>query len=143
MQYPNLLTENIYDSRFSDKFLVVGNCVPSMYPRVIKKFEKVWKNVFVICLEREHYNMMMAKLFDIVGVGKTKKIGFLTVDGSPHCIQVHFGSKYLKIGSVKGDKVEYKHYVIKHDGSVYEVPMEDIDKARDLATLGRKISIKL
>jgi len=139
MKYPNLLSENIYDPRFKNKFLVVGNCVPSMYPKVLKKFEKLWKNIFLICLEQEHYNMMVAKLFDIVGVGKTKKIGFLTVDGSPHCVQVHFGSKYLKRGLANGTTVEFRHYVIKRDARVYEVSMESIDKARDLSTFGKKM----
>jgi len=45
MQYPNLLEQNIYSSKFKGKFLLTGSCVPDLYPQIIKKFEKKCKNV--------------------------------------------------------------------------------------------------
>lgn len=96
-------------------------------------------NVFSLCLEKLHYNQLAAKLFNILALGRVKKVGFLTVDGSPHCIQMHFASKYLKRGLK--EKVEFKHYVVAKDGDVFKVQMEEIDKARNLSAPGERVEI--
>jgi len=137
MNYLNILETNIYDKRLEGEFLVVGSCVPNLYPEVFKNFEKEWKNIFSFCLEEFHYNQLLSKLFNILALGKTRKVGFLTVDGSPHCIQMHFVSKYLKRG-LKVQDISYKHFVIRKDGGVFEVGMEEIDKTKDLAERGKE-----
>lgn len=129
----NILENNIYSKVFEDKFLVVGNCVADLYPSIFEEFKNEWKNVVNFCLEQNHYNNLLAKLFDILSLGKTKKVGFLTVDGSPHCIQMHFCSKYL-IRGLK-NKVEFKHFVIDKDGKVFEVDSETIDKSKNLSNI--------
>jgi hypothetical protein len=139
MEFPNLLSENIYSKKFEGDFLVIGSCVSKLYPEIIQEFQNEWKNVFSFCLEQFHYNQLMAKLFDILALGKTNRVGFLTVDGSPHCVQMHFASKYLKRGLAKN--VEYKHYVINNDKKVFLVSLEAIDKMRDLADNGTEINI--
>lgn len=138
MNYPDLLSQSIYSPFFNGKFLLMGSCVANSYPEIIKDFEKKWKNLVSICLEQEHYNKMVSKLFNVLGTGNVKKIGFLTVNGSPHCAQVHFASKYLKRGLNKD--VIYRHYVINDDGKVYEVSMEAIDKSRDFVTIGKALT---
>lgn len=140
MTYPNILEQNIYDKGFKGKFLVIGSCLPGVYPEVIKKFEKEWHSVFTFCLEQFHYNLLTAKLFDILAVGNTRKVGFLTVDGSPHCVQMHFASKYLKRG-LKIQTIDYQHYVIRKDGKVFEVRPELIDRARDFSSIGKEIKL--
>ena len=138
MEYPSLLNLNVYDGIFKDKFLVVGGCIPRIAPDILKSFEKKWVNVVTYCLEENHYNQLVAKLFNILALGNTKEVGFLTLDGSPHCVQLHFASKYLKRG-IKND-IDFKHYVVKK-GEVYSVSIEAIDKSRDLALVGEKIQI--
>lgn len=129
----NILENNIYSEIFEDKFLVVGSCVKDLYPEISEKFKNEWGNVVDFCLENNHYNQLMAKLFDILSLGKTKKVGFLTVDGSPHCVQMHFSSKYLLRGLK--NKVEFQHFVIDKNGKVLEINLETIDKSKNLAKI--------
>ncbi|MDP2861019.1 MAG: hypothetical protein Q8N98_04915 [bacterium] len=139
MNYPNILEQNIYDKGFKRKFLVIGSCLPKTYPEIVKKFEKEWGSVFTFCLEQFHYNQLIAKLFDILAIGNTQKIGFLTVDGSPHCVQMHFASKYLRRG-LKIQTIDYQHYVIRKDGKVFKIKPELIDRARDFSGIGEEIT---
>lgn len=134
----NILSESIYSSRLGNSFLLIGTCLMQIHPKIVKKFSKEWENVFSICLEQFHYNQLHAKLCAILGTGRIKKIGFLTVDGSPHCIQMHYVSKYLK-RELKSD-IEFKHYVISKEGKIYQVTIEAIDKSKMLAESGRLIS---
>jgi len=136
---PNLLQQNLYSKYFKDQFLLIGTCVENMHPEVLKKFTSKWKNVLSICLEIEHYNKMVAKLFDILGTGNVKKIGFLTVNGSPHCVQVHFASKYLKRGLNK--EVIFEHYVVSDDGKVFSVSMDEINESRDYVKRGKLVAL--
>jgi hypothetical protein len=89
-------------------------------------------------LEQAHYNMLTAKLFNILAVNNTRKVGFLTVDGSPHCVQLHYASKFIRRG-LKVQTIEYEHYVITNEGKVFQVSIEDINRSRDLALLGTEI----
>jgi len=129
----NILENNVYSEVFKDKFLVVGVCVKDLYPEIFEKFKNEWKNVVYFCLENNHYNQLMAKLFDILSIGNTKKVGFLTVDGSPHCVQMHFASKYLLRGLK--NKIEFHHYVIDKNGKVFEIDLETVDKSKNLAKI--------
>lgn len=135
MDYLNILEQNIYDENLREKFLIIGSCLPKIYPKIVKKFTKEWKNVFAFCLEQFHYNQLVTKLSNILAVGQTVKVGFLTVDGSPHCVQMHFASKYLRRG-LKSQKIQFEHYVIRSDGKLFKIDMERIDKAKNLAERG-------
>lgn len=127
----NILENNVYSKVFKDKFLVVGVCVEDLYPEIFEKFKKEWKNVVYFCLENNHYNQLVAKLFDILSIGNTQKVGFLTVDGSPHCVQMHFASKYLKRGLK--NNVEFEHYVINKNGNVFKIDLDTIDDSKNLS----------
>ena len=138
MNYTNILDQNIYDPGFKDQFLVIGSCLTKIHPEIVKQFAKEWGSVYTFCLEQFHYNQMMAKLYSILAVANPKRVGFLTVDGSPHCIQMHFGSKYLKRG-LKNSEIQYEHYVIDEQGKVAQVTMEAIDKAKRISLLGKPL----
>lgn len=136
MNYPNLLDQNVYDRKYFSRFLIIGSCLPSIYPEVVKRFEKRWINIVSFCLEQYHYNQLIAKLFSVLAIGGTNKVGFLTVEGSPHCTQIHYASKYLKRGLK--NLVEFEHYVIRKDGEIYQVSIDAIDKSKDLSRFGEK-----
>ncbi len=137
MKTDNILSHNIYSQKFKDEFLVMASCLPDIHPKIIKQFCENWKNVVYFCLEQFHYNQLIAKLFDILAIGKTKKVGFITPDGSPHCVQMHYASKYLKRGLNK--KVIFEHFVIDKDGEPYEINQKDIDRSNKLSLKGIKI----
>jgi hypothetical protein len=140
MKYPELLKQNVYSKHFKDSFLVIGTCLEDMQPEVVAAFKKKYKNIITICLEVLHYNQYVAKLFDIIALGNTKKVAFLTPDGSPHCVQVHYASKYLKRGLKKS--IEFEHFVVNGKGEVFQVDVKDIDKSRDFALPSNKLKLK-
>lgn len=129
-QIHSLLSQNIYSPIFKDKFLLIGACIPSMNQELFEDFAKEWGNVVSICLEQFHYNQLMAKLASVLAVGNTRKVGFLTMDGSPHCIQIHFASKYL-MRELK-QQIEYEHYVVGKDRKIHQISMETIDNSKTL-----------
>jgi hypothetical protein len=139
MNYSGLLSLNVYSKKYEVKFLVIASCLSDLYPEVVKKFEKKWKNVVVFCLEEFHFSQFMAKMFDILAIGNTQKVGFLTPHNSPHCIQLHFASKYLKRGLNK--KINFEHYVVREDEKVFKVGMKEINKAKDFSLIGKEIKI--
>ena len=127
----NILEVNIYDEIFNDKFLIIGSCVENLYPTIFKKFGHDWKNVVIFCLENNHYNQLTAKLFDILAIGNTNKVGFLTVDGSPHCVQMHFAAKYLSRGLK--NSVNFEHFVIDKNGKVFKINEEIIENSKNFS----------
>ena len=50
MKISNILEQNIYDKKFEGRFLIVGSCVPELYPDITDKFKNNWINVFSFCL---------------------------------------------------------------------------------------------
>ena len=132
---PSILEKNVYDKVFKPKFLIAGTCIKDLYPDVFEKFKASWKNVCSFCFEESHYNQLFAKLTNIIAIGNTKRIGFLTVDQSPHCVQMHYMSKYLKRALKK--KGLFEHYVIAKGGKVYKVSMRDIDNSKEFARIGK------
>jgi hypothetical protein len=140
MEIPNIVEVNLYDQRFKDKFLLIGTCVKDLYPQILKGLIKTYKNIFPFCLERNHYNILFTKLIDIISTGNISRIGFLTVDESPHCIQMHFTSRYLK--RISRFKLKYEHYVISKNNKIYKIEIKDINNARKLARLGRPIETR-
>ncbi|MBD3363494.1 hypothetical protein GF362_07300 [Candidatus Dojkabacteria bacterium] len=139
MELPEILEMNIYDPFFENKFLLIGSCVPRIYPAVLNDFQNKFQNVCTACLEKTHYNKIFAKLIDILATGNTKRVAFLTVDGSPHCVQMHFMSKYLK-RALKND-IKYLHYVITKDREIYSLEIDVIDESKNFAKKGKKFQI--
>lgn len=124
-----MLSQNIYSKIYNDKFLIAGTCLYELYPDAMLRLSQEFDDHVVnICLEQFHYNQFFSKLIDILSLGKTKKVGFVTVDGSPHCVSLHYASKYLQ-RALKVD-IEYIHYVIDQKGDIYKVERDVIDNSR-------------
>ena len=127
-----LLSTNIYDKDLEDRILLIGSCLKKIHPEIVDEFAQKYNgHVFDICLEETHYNKLMSKLFDILALGKTSEVGILTVDGSPHCVQMHYTAKYIKRGFKHN--IEFRHFVITKIGKVIEVDPEKVDQSKNFA----------
>jgi hypothetical protein len=140
MEISNIIEVNLYNQRLKDKFLLIGTCVKDLYPQILKNFQRLYKNIFEYCLENGHYNILFTKLVDIISTGNISRIGFLTVDESPHCIQMHFTSRYLK--RISRFKLKFEHYVISKNNKIYKIEIKDINNAKKLSRLGKLIKTK-
>lgn len=107
-------------------------CIENEHPHIFKKFSELRTPLWA-CLELEHINMLVYKISCMLRLDKPpKSISVLTVDGSPHCIQLHYAVEEAK--KISGSNVEVRHFVISR-GEVEEVASQTIKKSRYLSKL--------
>ena len=94
-------------------------------------------NLYEVCLEKEHLNMVITKIMGMLARVKKKKMIFATVDKSPHCVQLHYVVKELE-KAMDLSKVEIENYVAVDDKLV-EIPMKVIGMSKNLVKLKEQL----
>ena len=107
-----VMTSNIYD--IDETIIIVGTCLKNMQPEGYKKLEKISKNIYSLCLENTHVNMAITKIGGMSRTGKVHNIIFVTVDESPHCIQIHYIQDELR-EMMNLENINIKNYVVVND----------------------------
>ena len=130
----DLLKTNCFDVQ--EKMVIVGSCLPSMQPEAYKDLEKISSNIYDVCLEKEHLNMVVTKIIGMLARGKIKKIIFATVDKSPHCVQLHYVIKELE-NAMDISGIEIINYVAV-DNKLIEIPLNVISLSKNLSKLKEK-----
>lgn len=131
----DLLKTNCFDVQ--ETMIIVGSCLRSMQPESYKELEQISPNIYDVCLEKEHLNMVVTKIIGMVARGKIKRLIFATVDKSPHCIQLHYIIKELE-NAIDLSGIEIKNYVAV-DNKLIEIPLEVISLSKNLSKLKEKI----
>jgi len=127
--------------RSSDKVLIIGRCVEIEHGNVLATFKDSGYSILSVCLEEEHINMVGFKLAGIMRRCRDflKEVAILTVDGSPHCVQLHFMvEEAFKITGLEG-KMQRRHFVIVKGEGVVEIPKEGVKVARYLSKISKLI----
>ncbi len=128
-----LMQTNIYE--FSGTLIVCGSCLPNMDKFAFEKIKQISSNIYFVCLEEIHMNMVAHKLASIMRLGKVNKLVFATVDKSPHCVQLHYIRNELeKIMDLSN--VELINYV-SDKGNLVEVNSETISNSKNLLKLSK------
>lgn len=127
----DLLKTNVFD--VEEIMIVVGSCLSSMQPKAYEELEKISNNIYEVCLEKEHMNMVVTKIIGMLARGKVKELIFATVDKSPHCVQLHYVVKELE-NAINLENINIKNYVAV-DNRLVEIPMEIIGLSKNLAKL--------
>ena len=117
--------------------IIVGSCLERMQPKAYKKLEKISNNIYDVCLEKEHLNMIVTKIIGMIARGKIKTIVFSTVDKSPHCIQLHYIIKELE-NAIDISNIEIINYVAV-DNELIKIPLEVISLSKNLSKLKEKL----
>lgn len=134
----DLLKTNCYD--VPETLVVVGSCLPTMQPKVYEALQKMALEVYEVCLEKEHLNMVITKMMGMLSRVKVKKLILATVDKSPHCVQLHYVVKELeKAMDLSG--IEIVNYVAVEEELV-EIPREVIEISKNLVMLKEKLNKK-
>ena len=93
-QMDRLMCINVGDSRLrkTGNLLLIGTCMMARYPEIVEKYsQKDGENIVLhVCLEETHANQAGFKIGSVVRYSDIKKLTVLTIDGSPHCVQLHF-----------------------------------------------------
>lgn len=127
----DLLKTNCFDTQ--ETMIIVGSCLESMQPKAYKKLEQISNNIYDVCLEKEHLNMVVTKIIGMVARGKIKKLVFATVDKSPHCVQLHYVVKELE-NAIDLSNIEIVNYVAV-DNKLVEIPINIIGLSKNLSKL--------
>lgn len=132
----DLLKTNCFD--IQETMIIVGSCLLQMAPEAYKELNKISSNIYEVCLEKEHLNMVVTKVIGMLARGKIKNLVFATVDKSPHCIQLHYVVKELE-NAINLDNIKITNYVAVNNKLV-EIPIEVIGISKNLAKLKEKMS---
>ncbi len=116
------------------KILIYGTCVKDEHPEVLKKFIED-RVPLAVCLEWEHMNMVGFKLATMMKSCMLEEVTVLTVDGSPHCVQLHMMVEECR-KLIPGTRIN--HYVI-HKGEVIEISDKAVKTARYLSKVEKLI----
>lgn len=127
----DLLKTNCFDTQ--ETMIIVGSCLDRMQPEAYKELEKISSNIYDVCLEKEHLNMVVTKIIGMVARGKIKKLVFATVDKSPHCVQLHYVIKELE-NAIDISNLEIINYVAV-DNKLIEISLETISLSKNLKEL--------
>ena len=127
----DLLKTNCFDTK--ETMIIVGSCLESIQPESYKKLEKISSNIYDVCLEKEHLNMIVTKIIGMVARKNIKKLIFATVDKSPHCVQLHYVVKELE-NAIDLSNIEIVNYV-SVDNKLIVIPLEVISISKNLSKL--------
>ena len=137
--WQHLMRINVGDKRIrgKGKLLLVGSCM-DRYPEIVKEYSQMedGQAVLHVCLEETHVNQAGFKIGSIVKYSGVTKVTALTVDGSPHCVQLHFVIEDVK--KHFAPEIETAHFVVEK-GKVYEVSSEAVKKARHLSKVQKML----
>ena len=111
-------------------WLLIGSCVLTEHRELFEKIKDAYDTFLHVCLEETHINMAEAKLAAMVKLSKPSKITALTVDGSPHCIQLHYLVEDLK--KYYSLDLETRHLVI-YKRDLIEIETEAVKASKYLS----------
>ncbi len=117
------------------RLLLYGACVRDEYPEIYAEYS-TGRVPLAVCLEREHFNMVSLKLASIVARVRLEEVVVLTVDGSPHCVQLHHAVE--EVAKVVASMPPVKHLVIE-EGKVIEVSPKAVKVARYLSRVEKML----
>ncbi len=133
----DLLKTNCFDTQ--ETMIIVGSCLESMQPEAFKELEKISNNIYDVCLEKEHLNMVVTKLIGMVARENIKKLIFATIDKSPHCVQLHYVIKELE-NAIDISNIEIINYVALNN-KLIEIPIEVISISKNLSKLKERYNL--
>ena len=132
----DLLKTNCFD--VEETMIIVGSCLEQMQPNAFLELKNISNNIYDVCLEKDHLNMVVTKIIGMLARGKVKKLIFATVDKSPHCVQLHYVVKELE-NAIDLSNIEIVNYVAV-DNKLIDIPIEVISLSKNLSKLKEKLN---
>jgi len=111
------------------RLLLYGTCVRDEHPEAYREWSG-GRVALAACLEKTHFNMVSLKLASMFARVELEELVVLTVDGSPHCVQLHHAVEEAL--RVSGARVPVRHLVVE-GGRVVEVSRRAVKAARYLS----------
>ena len=132
----DLLKTNCFD--VTETMIIVGSCMEQMQPKAFEELKNISNNIYDVCLEKDHLNMVVTKIIGMLARGKVKRLIFATVDKSPHCVQLHYVVKELE-NAIDLSNIEIINYVAV-DNKLIDIPIGVISLSKNLSKLKEKLN---
>jgi hypothetical protein len=124
-----LLETSVSSWSIGKKILICSSCIVLDYPDVKGRFKDYTK--LFTCLTTQSFEKVAWKLLTMARINKPVEIAALTMDGSPHCLQLHFALEDLrKIFPV----IKIRHFIIEKE-VIHEVSGKAVRTARHLGEI--------
>jgi hypothetical protein len=134
-----LMRTNVGDQslREKGKLLLIGSCM-ARFSDVLARFrERIEDSAILdVCLEETHVNQAGFKLASIIRYAGISEVTVLTVDGSPHCIQLHYIVEDIKRHFTP--EIKTAHFVVEK-GDVLEISPEAVKRSRHLSKIQKML----
>ncbi len=130
----DLMKTNCYD--VGDIIVIVGSCLERMQPKAFNDLKNISSNIYDVCLECHHLNMVITKIIGMICRVRFKKIIFASIDKSPHCVQLHYIENEIR-KAMDIDNIEIIHYVAVNNELV-EIESDTIKKSKSLSELQKE-----
>lgn len=111
--------------------LIYSTCLTTEYPELIEQ-KAAGKVPLSVCMSEEHLDKVGFKIATIITHAKPSSISILTMDGSPHCTQLHAVVEQAR-RIAKAD-VSITHFVVEK-GVVVEVSSQTVYLSRHLSKI--------
>ena len=131
----DLMKTNCYD--VEETMVIVGSCLENMNKSAYNELQNMSNNIYEVCLESTHLNMVITKLIGMICRKEIKMIVFATVDKSPHCVQLHYIEGELR-KAMDISNIEMQHFVAVKDGLV-QISIDTIKKSKSLFELENEL----
>lgn len=131
----DLMKTNCYD--VEETMIIVGSCLENMNKLAYNELQNMSNNIYEVCLESTHLNMVITKLVGMICRKDIKKIIFATVDKSPHCVQLHYIESEIR-KAMNVSNIEMQHFVAVKDGLV-QISIDTIKKSKSLFELENEL----
>ncbi len=126
----NIGTREIMNKK---KLLLYGTCMAEKYPSILEEYAE-GRVALAVCLERDHMNMIAFKLATMVKSAKLEEISVITVDGSPHCVQLH--QTVSEVNRLFDESLSTRYYVVEH-GKIHEIDAKTVKTSRFLSKISK------
>lgn len=130
----DLMKTNCYD--VGDIMVIVGSCLERMQPKAFNDLKNISSNIYDVCLECHHLNMVITKIIGMICRVRFEKIIFASVDKSPHCVQLHYIENEIR-KAMDIDNIEIVHYVAVNN-ELIEIESDTIKKSKSLSELQKE-----
>jgi len=120
------------------RLLIVSSCMIKEQQPIVEEWCKDRVGLHV-CLQEHHMDGVGFKVATIALKAQPSSITLLTMNGSPHCVQLHFAVEQARqLASYKGS---VEHFVVEK-GRVFKVSEEAVKAARHLASIEALLQLK-
>jgi hypothetical protein len=108
--------------------LIVGECVQHVFSEIYRRFAE-GRVVLTCCPEAEMLGLLVGKMATLLACSRPKEVVVLTVDGSPHCFQLHAAVNQAFF--ITKSRLPLRHIVVVEDDA-REVSPESVRVGRYL-----------